>query len=90
MSNSPRCHTVGDAPAYPVHKSTGLDSPLRLCGGLTKRELFAAMAMQGWMASFAGLDAAPKAQLTAQEAVKFADALLTELAKATVTDEAKS
>jgi hypothetical protein len=46
--------------------------------GLTKRELFAAMAMQGILA---GDDGASPAKYVAEEAVKQADALLTGLAK---------
>ena len=49
--------------------------------GLTKREYFAGLAMQGIL-SKAGFSAAHNDlhQYLAQEAVKFADALLTELA----------
>ncbi len=48
--------------------------------GLTKREVFAAMAMSGWLASFAP-DATAGEQGVAIFAVKCADALLAELAK---------
>jgi hypothetical protein len=54
--------------------------------GLTKRELFAAMAMQGWLAGcsnayyeFTGPASNPG--VLARSCVKFADALLAELAK---------
>lgn len=45
--------------------------------GLTKRELFAAMAMQGYMAT----ENTPIPEQTATVCVKYADALLAELAK---------
>lgn len=54
--------------------------------GLTKRELFAAMAMQGWLAGcgnayseFTGPAAVP--HIAAESAVKFADALLAALSQ---------
>jgi len=46
--------------------------------GLTKRELFAAMAMQGFVT---GVDGPEYPRTCAQTAVQFADALLAELAK---------
>lgn len=48
--------------------------------GLTKRELFAAMALQGMMSAEAP-DVEYHADATARRAVGFADALLAELAK---------
>jgi hypothetical protein len=54
----------------------------RLRTGLTKRELFAAMAKQGYLAMYAGIDvAAPTPTNAAQAAVEYADALLAALAK---------
>ena len=50
---------------------------LSACGGLTKREHFAAMAMQG----FCALDGASTPEQTAYVAVRYADALLAELEK---------
>lgn len=47
--------------------------------GLTKRELFAAMAMQGWLAGIS--DAEP--ELMAKDAVAYADALLAALSEKT-------
>ena len=49
-------------------------------GGLTKRELFAAMAMQG-LASYSGANAFAKDQITI--AVMMADALIEDLEKKT-------
>lgn len=65
-------HVVnGNAPVFPfVDPSPELDSHR----GLTKRELFAAMAMQGL-----ATDEFPEGCATS--AVKYADALLAELAK---------
>jgi hypothetical protein len=50
-------------------------------GGLTKREYIAAMAMQGWLASYAGVDVVPDPQVIASKVVKITDALLAELEK---------
>ena len=47
--------------------------------GLTKREYFAAIALQGLLASYAGLDQNPQPQEAAQRSINFADALLLEL-----------
>jgi hypothetical protein len=67
----------GDAPAHP---HTGEENRYGHCTqwpGLTKRELIAAMAMQGYMAS----DCRGEAADFAAWSVKQADALLAELAK---------
>lgn len=48
--------------------------------GLTKRELFAAMAMQGMLSSWPA-DSKFYPEHTAQRAIEFADALIAELAK---------
>jgi hypothetical protein len=60
-------------PAYPVS-----DASCCQYGGLTKRELFAAMAMQGMRADHSATGV-PEA--IARESVRLADALLKELAK---------
>lgn len=68
-------------PAFPTSEFYD-EKVIGTVGGLTKRELFAAMAMQGCLAD-------PKirgdldllAPVIAQESVAFADALLAELAK---------
>jgi hypothetical protein len=78
----------GDMPAMPVECQFGPDDKVRgqqtgnYSGweiGLTKRELFAAMAMQGLLATGEYWD--DYADRTAAWAVKNADALLAELAK---------
>ena len=53
-------------------------------GGLTKREKFAAMAMQGWLARCASAphSAFIDPEQVAETAVDFADALLSQLEKA--------
>lgn len=82
--------------AFP-HMTLGIDERYALTlssGGLTKRELFAAMAMQGLLAcpmsqdGLAALEAIEREKgnkeilrLTANSAVKYADALLAELEK---------
>lgn len=47
--------------------------------GLTKRELIAAIAMGGFMSSFARSSTGPSPDYTAKRAVEYADALLKEL-----------
>lgn len=70
------------APAYPSHGTMGEVVET----GLTKREHFAAMAMQGLLANRAVSECSPRpgmniAQTYAAAAVEAADALLAELAK---------
>ena len=67
----------GNAPAYPIHVECPRTGPWTEYG-LTKREEFAAMAMQG-MCGDPGRRGPIEAY--ARDAVKFADALLAELAK---------
>ena len=67
--------------AFPIYTP---DMPIEGGPGLTKRELFAAMALQGWLAgcgnSYGEFTSAPKAApLVAMRCVGFADALLAEL-----------
>ena len=50
-------------------------------GGLTKRELFAAMAMQGELASDDGAFYLDNESLLASRSVRYADALIAELNK---------
>lgn len=49
--------------------------------GMSKREMLAAMAMQGWLASYGGLHTVPDSKVVAAKAVEIADALLAELEK---------
>lgn len=64
-------------PAFPIwNEQTAYCDP-----GLTKREYFAAMAMQGFIASYAGSSADPLHNHVAEKSVKYANALLAELAK---------
>ena len=49
--------------------------------GLTKREYFAVMVMQGFIASYTGEQNHPDPDYAADEAVKYADALIEELNK---------
>ena len=62
------CDPNSAAPAYPIDNKYGL----------TKRELIAAMVLQG---SMANSSAAGTSESYAKEAVEYADALLKELAK---------
>lgn len=85
----------GSDPAFPTQMwDEELKEATWLDGGLTKRELFAAMAMQGMLAcpmgpdGLAALDAIEREKgneeilrITANSAVKYADALLKELEK---------
>ena len=54
--------------------------PVGTATGLTKRELFAAMAMQGYLAN-PNVDPDTAVKAYAQHSVTYADALLAELAK---------
>lgn len=56
------------------HPDGGVDSPQ---SGLTKREYFAAMAMQGYLASFG--HAIPNSKHIAEKSVEYADAVLKQL-----------
>lgn len=60
-------------PAFPTTEKHGLATA---CVGLSQRELFAAMAMQGMLTQRSW-----HAELIAQKAVEHADALLAALAK---------
>lgn len=74
---------AADNGAWPAHPTQALDGSgmprSEHCPGLTKRELFAAMAMQGVCGSEVYMDMTPAA--LAKEAVLIADTLLKELAK---------
>lgn len=72
-----------DQPAFPL-ASTEYSDEYGFWSGLTKRELFAAMAMQGFVLHYTGyvkcnFDTAPDE--TAHRAVQYADALIEELEK---------
>lgn len=73
--------TNANTSAFPCQELNGQGSPITSMEfGLTKRELFAAMAMQGICAnSIPGSHHQP--QNTARDAIAQADALLAELAK---------
>lgn len=70
-----------DQPAYPATLGTGGLS--KHYDGLTKRECFAAMAMQGYLSilSDSNVKSPPSAAFVAKQSVEFADALLSELEK---------
>jgi hypothetical protein len=67
--------TVGDDQAYPAFDQNG-EVIHETFGGLTKRELFAAMAMQGWIMNHTPLG--PHDHY-AKIAVSMADALIDQL-----------
>ena len=67
-------NTTTDLPAFPIH------GPL-FATGLTKRELFAAMAMHGFITSTRSRWAGYTIAEIAADATAMADALLAELAK---------
>jgi hypothetical protein len=73
----------GNESAYPAQELDGGGMPRTAAQwGLTKRELFAAMAMQGWCASDGNSGAVYKSfEDLAEASVKAADALLAELAE---------
>ncbi len=62
----------------PVHP-TVLTEPAVVCGGITKRELYAAMAMQGLI--IADSNPAYLAEVIVSKAVNYSDALIAELSK---------
>lgn len=71
---------IHGGPAYPIPLNPGETYTSHgVFDGLTKRELFAAMAMQGFAADPGITEARPEA--LAAGAVRWADALLAELAK---------
>lgn len=87
---SEKIKTPGSDAAFP-HKTkiplteTEIDNVITH-SGLTKRELFAAMAMQGLVSSLTiGRD--EHLHLMAQTAVEYADALISELAKDNKTNQ---
>lgn len=69
----------GDEPISPL--TPDLDSSKHECIGLTKREYFAGLAIQGFIA--AGGNGMPPAENLAAYATRAADALLAELEKPT-------
>lgn len=68
----------GDS-AFPIVVHLAMDGRVE-AGGLTKRELFAAMIMQGSVAAESDLEMSHSDM--ASDCVRMADALLSELAKA--------
>lgn len=76
----------GSEPAFPTPERLvmrGVGHGIRCEGGLTKRELFAAMMVQAAIHCGHDLDDEPrtKHQLIARDAVRMADALIAELEK---------
>lgn len=69
---------LGGQYANPIPADGVFDSD---SAGLTKRELFAAMAMQGYIANHSIVDGKDAGSWVAAESVKCADALLAELVK---------
>jgi hypothetical protein len=72
-------------PAFPsqTHEYDGQGKVLQYdIGGLTKREHIAAMALQGWLATFTDPDCRALPDKCAKFAVECADALLAELERA--------
>lgn len=75
---------IGSGHAFP-HLHLLSDGTIQLMGGLTKRELFAAMAMQGLSSispvMVSGLTAIAHPDWISLRAVNYADALILELEK---------
>lgn len=67
-------------PAFPAVEYDADGTPYIVHVGTSKRELFAAMAMQGLLASGKYDDRDDAIDLVAQDSSRYADALLTELA----------
>lgn len=77
-------NTNSNNPAFPLPK--GNENVAPEVAGLTKREYFAAMAMQGAMANpasmgFASASKLDPSEIIARSALKYADALIVELNK---------
>lgn len=71
----------GSHPAFPRHQTEVDGKPIL---GLTKREYFAIMAMQGVLAWYANPRIRPEGQtaaIAAADALKLADCLIAELSK---------
>lgn len=73
--------TLNREPAFPLLDSSGPSGLGLRDPGLTKRELFAAMAMQGLAARHGDFSRIIECPQVAEVAVGYADALLRELAK---------
>lgn len=69
--------TDGNNPAFPKIVPDG--DPI--INGVTIREYFAAMAMQVFIASYAGMSISPNPEFTATKAVEYADMLIHQLNK---------
>lgn len=73
--------TPGDFPAFPVpcHLGQSGDSLAPFDFGMSLRQYYAGLAMQGILASWPANSRALDGQATAETAVKFADALIVAL-----------
>ena len=70
---------IGNEAAYPL--SPDGNKELGYNTGLTIRQYFAAMAMQGLLASYAGVSQNPNPESLAKKAIEYVDALINELNK---------
>lgn len=70
---------------YPNESAYPVDASKDIAKGLTKREYFAVMAMQGIIASCA-IEGRPNRAYVADSAVQYADALIEELNSAPLTE----
>ena len=59
-----------------IHSFQHLENTEGNFNGLTKREYFASMAMQGFLASYAGSTFDPKSENVAKKSCEYADALI--------------
>jgi hypothetical protein len=81
MATNPNDPTVPSCNGLTDNQLCDLVYTAEHCGGLTKRELFAAMAMQGHMANPDPAFVRANYRLTAQVCVDMADAIIIELNK---------
>jgi hypothetical protein len=72
----------GDTPAYPISEemTDRIDSGITIYTGLTKREYFAGLAMQGWIAC-QSIDFRGDKEDAIRRAIEYADELLKQLDK---------
>lgn len=81
MSDKPK----DGGPAFPVPDSHHANGQVQYgCNGMSKREWFAGMALQGWLASFGpddGCSSSGTKAAIAKQSYEFADAMLAALEK---------
>lgn len=73
--------SLGDAPAFPEIRYDHQNMARETVGGMTLRQYYAGLAMQGFIAAYAGDNRTPNPIHAASEAVEYADSLIAALEK---------